>query len=101
MNDISFLSVYAYLQYIACNLCHYDDMEIHFSDHALFKMGQRKIPISLVRKVVLSPDIRKLGSYPREEWHRRFGVRYLKVVVVREPEQIVVVTAHWVKKVSL
>lgn len=76
-------------------------MEIHFSDHALFKMGQRKIPIQLVRKVVSSPDFRKPGNYPREEWYRRFGVGYLKVVVVREPEQIVVVTVHWIKKVPL
>ena len=76
-------------------------MEIHFSDHALFKMGQRKISISLVHEVVLSPDMRKPGNYPREEWYRRFGIRYLKVVVMREPSQVVVVTAHWVKKVPL
>lgn len=76
-------------------------MEIHFSDHALFKIGQRKILVSSVRKAVLSPDIRKPGNYPREEWYRRFGIRYLKVVVVREPKRVVVVTAHWVKKVSL
>ena len=76
-------------------------MEIHFSDHALFKMGQRKISASLVRKVVLSPDIRKPGNYPRDGWYLRFGIRHLKVVVVREPKQIVVVTAHWVKKMPL
>jgi len=76
-------------------------MEIHFSDHALFKMVQRKIPIQFARKVVLSPDIRNPGNYPREEWYRRFGIRYLKVVVVREPRQVVVVTAHWVKKVPI
>ena len=76
-------------------------MEIHFSDHALFKIGQRKISISFVRKVVLSPDMRKPGNYPREEWYSRFGVRYLKVVIVREPNKVVVVTAHWVKKAPL
>ncbi|MBI4088482.1 DUF4258 domain-containing protein [Candidatus Kaiserbacteria bacterium] len=76
-------------------------MEIHFSDHALLKMGQRKIPISFVRKVVLSPDMRRSGNYPREEWYRRFGIQYLKVIVVREPGQIVVVTVHWVKKVPV
>lgn len=76
-------------------------MGIHFSDHALFKLGQRKIPIQLARKTVLLPDIRKPGNYPREEWYRRFGIRYLKVVVVREPKQIVVVTVHWVKKVPV
>ena len=72
-------------------------MDIHFSDHSLLKMEQRKIPISLARKVVLSPDVRKPGNYPREEWYRRFGIRYLKVVVVRESRQVVVVTAHWIK----
>ena len=76
-------------------------MEIHFSGHALFKMRQRKISASLVRETVLSPDIRKHGNSPREKWYRRFGIRHLKVVAVREPKQIVVVTAHWVKKVSL
>jgi len=80
---------------------YYDYMEIHFSDHALFKMEQRKISISSVRKVVLSPDTRKPGNYPREEWYRRFGIRHLKVVAVREPKQIVVVTVHWVKKAPL
>lgn len=76
-------------------------MEIHFSDHALFKLGQRKIQVSLVRTVMSSPDYRMPGNYPREEWYRRFGTRYLKVVVVLEPEKIVVVTAHWAKKVPL
>lgn len=80
---------------------YYDDMEIHFSDHAILKMLQRKISISFARKVVLSPDIRKPGNYPCEEWYRRFGIRYLKVVLVRELERIVVVTVHWVKKVPL
>jgi len=76
-------------------------VEIHFSDHALLKLVQRKILISSVHKVVLSPDIRKSGNYPREEWYRRFGTRYLKVVIVRETKRIVVITAHWVKKVPL
>lgn len=76
-------------------------MEIRFSDHALFKLEQRKIQVSLVRTAVSSPDFRMQGNYPREEWYRRFGARYLKVVIVREPNQIVVVTAHWVKKVPL
>ncbi len=76
-------------------------MEIHFSDHALFKMGQRKIQVSFVRTAVLSPDYRMPGNYPREEWYRRFGTRYLKVVVVPEPDTIVVVTVHWAKKVPI
>ena len=83
------------------SFCYDRGVEIHFSNHALLKLGQRKISLAMVRKVVLSPDIRKPGNYPREEWYRRFGVRYLKVVVVREPEKIVVITAHWIKKVPL
>ncbi|OGG94213.1 hypothetical protein A2609_02810 [Candidatus Kaiserbacteria bacterium RIFOXYD1_FULL_47_14] len=77
-------------------------MEIHFSDHSLFKIGQRKIPLSLVRQTVLSPDIRRQGhSPPYEEWYRRFGVRYLNVVVVQESRCIVVITAHWIKKLPV
>ena len=76
-------------------------MEIHFTDHSLLKIGQRKILLSSVRKVVLSPEIRKSGTYPREEWYRRFGARYLKVILVREPDKVVIVTAHWVKKLPL
>ena len=77
-------------------------VEIEFTDHALLKIGQRKIPLSLVRQTVLSPDIRKPGHYPpHEEWYRRFGTRYLNVVVVREPLCIVVITAHWIKKIPL
>ena len=80
---------------------YYEHMEVHFSDHALFKMAQRKIPISFARTAVLSPDVRRPGNYPREEWYRRFGARYLKVVVVCEPKRIVVVTVHWAKKVPV
>ena len=77
-------------------------VEIHFSDHSLFKIGQRKIPLSLVRQTVLSPDIRRQGhSPPYEEWYRRFGVRYLNVVVVQESRCIVVITAHWIKKLPV
>lgn len=82
-------------------MCQNERVEIDFSDHALFKLAQRKILISLVRKAILSPDIRKSGSYPREEWYRHFGTRYLKVVLVREPKRVVIVTAHWVKRVPL
>lgn len=78
-----------------------NEVEIHFSDHALLKMGQRKILISSVRKTVLSPDFRLPGNYPREEWYRRFGLRYLKVVVVQEPRKIIIVTVHWARKVPL
>ncbi|MCX6786777.1 MAG: DUF4258 domain-containing protein [Candidatus Kaiserbacteria bacterium] len=77
-------------------------MKIEFTDHSLFKIGQRKIPLSLVRQTVLSPDIRRPGhSPPHKEWYRRFGVRYLNVVVVQEPGCIVVITAHWIKKLPI
>jgi len=75
-------------------------VEIEFTNHALFKINQRKISLSLVRQTVLSPDVRKPGhTRPHEEWYRRFGTRYLNVVVVREPLCIIVITAHWIKKI--
>ena len=83
-------------------VCNDKRVEIEFTDHALFKIGQRKILLSLVRETVLSPDIRKPGhSAPHEEWYRRFGTRYLNVVIVREPRRIVVITAHWIKKLPI
>lgn len=82
-------------------ICQNENVKIHFSDHALLKLGQRKIPLSFVREAVLLPDVRKPGNFPKEEWFKRFRVRYLKVILVREPRRIVVVTAHWVKKVPI
>ncbi len=73
-------------------------VQIHFSKHALLKLAERNISTRLAREAVKAPDICRPGHYPREEWFKRFRIRYLKVVVVREPRRIVVVTAHWARK---
>ncbi len=47
-----------------------------------------------------NPDFVKPGYSYREELYKRFGNKYLKLVVKRQGGHIVVVTVHWVAKVK-
>ena len=71
-------------------------MKIVFSRHALEKMAQRKIPRSVVVGVVQHPNFRNPGYNLREQLFKRFKGIYIKVVVKRLREKIVIVTAHLV-----
>lgn len=75
-------------------------MEIIFSDHAVMKLSQRNIPKRLVIETVRFPDFVKPGYYLREERCKHFGKNWLKVVVIKEGETAVVVTAHWIAKIK-
>ena len=69
-----------------------------FSNHALLKMGQRNIDKQFVLKTVNSPDFSQPSRNFREEFYKKFGGKYLKVVVKKEEKNIVVITAHWIAK---
>ena len=73
-------------------------MNIVFSSHALLKMGQRNIDRQLVLKTVNNPDFSQPSRNFREEFYKKFGNKYLKIVIKREKKSIVVVTAHWIAK---
>ncbi|OGL87439.1 MAG: hypothetical protein A3K16_05655 [Omnitrophica bacterium RIFCSPLOWO2_01_FULL_45_24] len=74
-------------------------MKIVFSDHALLKMGQRKIPRSVAAGVVQFPDFHLPSYNLREQLFKKFRGIYLKVVIKRLQDKVVVVTAYTVAKV--
>jgi hypothetical protein len=71
-------------------------MKIVFSDHALIKIEQRKISRILIIGTVRSPDFTRPSYGFREERYKKFNKNYLKVVIVKEKQEIVVITVHWV-----
>ena len=71
-------------------------MNIIFSDHAVLKMQQRKLSRSSVVATIRNPDHSEHTYSGREALYKKFRKRSLKVVIVRERNHIVVVTAHWV-----
>ncbi|HCB35513.1 MAG: hypothetical protein A2W52_03330 [Candidatus Taylorbacteria bacterium RIFCSPHIGHO2_02_49_25] len=75
-------------------------MKIVFSDHALLKMEQRKIPRSVVIVAVQFPNFRIPGYNFREQVFKKFKGIYLKVVIKRLKQEIIVVTAHLVARVK-
>ena len=75
-------------------------MKIVFSRHALEKMGKRRIPRSFVVGVIRFPDLQTPGYNSREQLFKRFRGVYLKVVIKRLYDKIVVVTTFLVAKVG-
>ena len=75
-------------------------MEIIFSDHALIKIRQRRLSKDHIIATVENPSLVKSSYNLREERYRHFGKSWLKVIVIREQELIIVITAHWVAKVK-
>ena len=75
-------------------------MEIIFSRHAKLKIVQRKIPIRAVIAVVRFPKFKTRGYNLSEELYKKFRNIYLKVVIKRKQDRIIVITAHLVAKVK-
>ncbi|MFH1170664.1 MAG: DUF4258 domain-containing protein [Candidatus Vogelbacteria bacterium] len=71
-------------------------MKIIFSPHAILKIEQRKLSRQLIIETIVRPNFNRPSYGLREELYREFGKNYLKVVIKRESDQIIVVTAHWV-----
>ena len=75
-------------------------MLIIFSRHAIIKLGQRKINKQFVLETVKSPDLIRPSYNYREELYKKFNKNYMKVVVKRRKNGVLVLTAHWVAKVK-
>lgn len=73
-------------------------MRVVFSDHAILKIGQRKLPRAKVLETIARPDFKRPSYGGREELFKRFGKNYLKVVIVQNGETVVVVTVHWIAR---
>jgi hypothetical protein len=73
-------------------------MHIEFSDHAALKIRQRKLSREKILATITHPDFMKQSYSLREELFKDFGKNHMKVVVLREKDTVVIVTAHWVVK---
>ena len=71
-------------------------MNIVFSAHAQLKIKQRKLSAQSIRATVKKPDQTERTYDGREAYYKKFRKRSLKVVIVRKPNTLIVVTAHWV-----
>ena len=75
-------------------------MEIIFSNHANLKINQRELSRDFIIKTINSPDFTRPTRGFREERYKYFGKNWLKVIVIKESDKIVVITAHWIAKIS-
>ncbi len=73
-------------------------MVIIFTKHLIIKLGQRKINRQFVIETIKNPDLIRPTYGLREELYRKFGKLYMKVIVIKRKERIIVLTAHWVAK---
>ena len=71
---------------------------IIFSKHAELKIAERKLPRQKIRDTILHPDFTAPSYNLREELFKRFVPRYMKVVIKRGRNNIIVITAHWVAR---
>jgi hypothetical protein len=75
-------------------------MNIVFSRHANLKIAQRRLSRQKILNTVARPDTIRPGHSGREIALKKFGVKYLHVVIIRERNTVIVVTAHWVARRS-
>ena len=75
-------------------------MQIVFSEHALLKIRQRVLSKEKILETIDSPHFVQPSYGGREEWYRDFGKNHLKVVIMKENNIVVVVTAHWIARVK-
>lgn len=70
---------------------------IIFSPHALIKLAQRGLTRDMVIRTVERP-VHLVSVGDRMYAFRKFGSLYLRVIFTRTEHGIIVITAHFVKK---
>lgn len=73
-------------------------MKVVLTKHLRVKIAERGIPHEKVSDTVHHPDFIRPTYNLREERYKRFGRKYLMVVVREEQSSLIVVTAHFVGK---
>lgn len=76
-------------------------MKIKFTKHAGEMLAFRKIKREQVEAAIKKPDDSSKGENNRQVLYKDFGKNYLKVVIVKEKNEIVVITEHWIAKKRL
>ena len=69
-----------------------------FTKHLRIKLKQRKINRQFVIETIKNSDLVRPAYGLREELYRKFGKYYLKFIIKRKKEYIIVLTMHWVAK---
>ena len=75
-------------------------MSIFFTKHFLTKLGHRKINKVFVLETIKKPDLIRPTYGLREILYKKFNRYYLKVIVKRKKEHIIVLTTHWVANIK-
>jgi len=70
-------------------------MNIIFTNHAKYRINERKISVILVRQVVKNPDKKKLDEYGMIVVTKQFGKKSLEVVYKIQGNNIIVITAYY------
>jgi len=77
---------------------HSTKMSVIFTKHAIIKLEQRKINKQFVLETIKNPDSVRPTYGSRKELYRKFGKHYLKIIIKKRKEYIIVITMHWVAK---
>ena len=73
-------------------------MRVIFTKHLIIKLGQRKINRQFVLETIRNPVLIRPTYGLREELYRKFGKLFMKVIIKKRQEHIIVLTAHWIAK---
>ena len=73
-------------------------MKIKFTKHAEEMLVFRKIKRELVVEAIDKPDDKSKGDGDKQVLYKNFGKNNLKVVIVKEKNEVVVITEHWIAK---
>lgn len=73
-------------------------MKIKFTKHAREMLVFREIKREQVEAVIKKPDDQSRGESGKNVLYKDFGKNYLKVVIVKEKNEVVVITEHWIAK---
>ena len=73
---------------------------IVFTRHAILKSSQRRISKSLVAKTLKNPDKVTPTYGDRMAAFKKFRKLHLKVVFRKKGNDIIVITQHWVDKIT-
>ena len=73
-------------------------MKIKFTKHAREMLVFRRIKKEQVEATLENPDDRLIGKSGKDVLYKNFGKNYLKVVISKEKDEVIVITIHWIAK---
>jgi len=71
---------------------------IRFTLHAEERLVERDITVEQVKQTIEYPDILFPGRLDRKIAIKQIDKRFLKIVFVKEGNDIIVITNHWISK---